>query len=188
MDPIYETAFQPPAPTILGRRLLPFSLGHSVLLESGGSPFVDPAPKRKPNAGDLAAAVWICSQPAGKLRFVLAEPDPKGITQWGMKQRRRGIPIKAETERFVEYLNASLRMPQAWHDEKDARKIVTAWQFSVVAALLESGIQRAEAWDMPVAEALALYMAIQERRGLDLVSPEDRAMIDALDDPQEDAP
>lgn len=170
----YTAAFCPPAPEVLRRRLLPLSLGHCVLLEAVGSPFVRAGGARvKP--GDLALAVFICSHPSKATREAHYTPDKFALDiQWGLDCK--GLDFVAEKKAFEEYLESSLKMPEIWQ-ESGSKAPVAAWQFSVVAALMKGGLGREEAWDMPVAEALALYAAMLEREGAELVSPEEAAIM-----------
>jgi hypothetical protein len=178
MDPVYQTAFCPPAPEVLRRRLRPLSLGHLVLLESIESPFVAIA-AREPTPGDLAGAVYICERSAGELRGAAdGEADLRKMVGWGLECK--GLVWQEECARFAAYLRDSLRMPEMWQDE-GSRSPVAAWQFSVAAALIGAGLSREEAWEIPVAEALALWAAISERNGAHLVSPEEQAMIDEIE-------
>lgn len=178
MDPIYQTAFVPPQPVVLGKRLLPLSLGHLVLLDGAESIFVSQKPTRRATAGDLAAAVWICSQKAGDLRMNVEAPDQAAMVKWGLDCRK--FKFKAERTAFVDYITSSLRFPRAWYDDK-SKTPVAAWQFSIAGALIESGVTRAEVWDMPVSEALALYAAIQERNGLELMTAQEKKEVEAIE-------
>ena len=177
MDQVFQNAFRPPRPVILGRQLHPLSLGHLVLLESGGCIFTDPAPMRPANAGDLAAAVWVCSQKATDLRMADNAPQDKEMIRWGLQMRKRDLRV--ERCAFIDYLTTSLRFPKAWETDNN-KKPVSAWQFAVASALIESGVAHGDVWDMPVSEALALYAAVQERKGLELMTPEEQKAVDAI--------
>ncbi len=66
-DKHYSWVMYPARTTIAGCRLLPFSIGHALMLTRFGSPFVDlwqPGGDgtRKIALGDLALALWICSR------------------------------------------------------------------------------------------------------------------------------
>jgi hypothetical protein len=180
MDEIYITAFCPPQPVVLGKQLLPLSMGHTVLLEGGDSIFLRQQPGRDATVQDLAMAVWVCSQQASVLRFEQRDaPDTEELVQWGLDCRP--ADIDAEIRMFTQYLSSSLRMPRAWTDSS-SKAPVAPWQYSVAAVLIEAGWERDYVWDGPIAEILAGFAALQERHGLDLVSPQEQEVIDAMED------
>ena len=181
MDPVFQRAFIPPRPRILCRPLLPLSLAHLALLDIVDSPFVRGGPAAEVTPGDLAVAVWICSQCGSELRdsSALEQPSFREAVRWGLECR--GENWTSEKAAFETYLEDSLTAPEVWRDG-DSKPLSADWKFSVVAALIEMGIDRAEAWDMPVSEALSLYIANQERHGLDVMSEDERAAVGALEE------
>jgi len=123
-------------------------------------------------------AVWLCTQRASRLRAVVIAPREDDVIRWGLAARR--LSFAREDGVFREYLSRSLRIPDQWR-EKGAREAVTPWQFTVLGALLEhSNVTRAEAWDLPVAEALVLFSAANERHGAELISPDEERLVAEL--------
>ena len=180
MDDIFHGAFDPPAPTVLGRRLKPLCLAHVVTLGQADSIFLKQDPDRKPTVVDVAVAAWFCSKPGFLPGEEIPEPDMERMIRWASIAGRRYKP-EVEQQKLIDYLKQSLRFPRFWAPENGGRPTVAPWEFTVVSALVEAGITRREAWTMPVAEALAHYAATMERKGLELVSDWEKRQIEKLE-------
>jgi hypothetical protein len=167
MDSVFANAFcLPPTPTLLGRKLLPFSLGHSLLLESIESPVMDAGAVMP---GELAVALWICSRPA----VDPATEHPPAVDrdavaaefdEWGRRTPRDQLAEALVI--FRAYLAAFTEAPRRWESGKAGAAPASPWQYAVVNALREHlHCGYAAAWNTPVNRALAEYATLGEAHG-----------------------
>lgn len=89
-DDFYR-AFIPDSFCVLGKKLLPLSLGHLIILNRIGSPFVvqsdDPA-----DVGDLGVAVWVCSRNyRDGCDFIASDDKESTLYKWGSRLRRNPL-------------------------------------------------------------------------------------------------
>lgn len=175
MDLVWINALCLRAPICMGRRLLPLSPGHSVVLHAWGSPFV--AGGREPTLVDLAAAVWICSQPATAIvaRFDDAQMQ-REFRRLGLGSRKLDFP--AECALFETYLLEFQRLPDRWEGEPSGSEGSRApWQFMLVRAAMERlGLSRDAAWNASILEVSSLLISDDP----DVLSPEEIAERDAI--------
>lgn len=177
MDHVFADAFllkQPPV--CLGRRLLPFSLGHSLVLEAIGSPVLG-AGECAP--GDLAVAVMVCAQPATDLSKPLDfAKTAQNFREWGKSCDL--AQFKDDLDAFRAYVAEFCTAPERWSSGGAGRGPRAPWQYTIVTALrqhLKLGYN--EAWNCPVNRALADYAALGEALGDEsLISEEEKAEIE----------
>jgi len=165
--------------TVMGVRLLPFSLGHRLTLEALDSPFCHP--DRPFTMADLALAVRICAQPP----FV-----PLRAPTWGERVRFwRGVIQPAyfqeESMKFVAYLDDHCCAPRFWNktDQQFSRQSVP-WLLEVAAGLLRTtSMREREVWRMPLGKALWYYAALARQEGVDvdILTTDDEALLDSLE-------
>lgn len=115
----YYRAAIPEPFNILGKRLLPLSLGHITTLSRLDSPFFSET-KQPVAVGDLALAVAVCSldYEAG-VRLVQSPETPTRMRKWGRRLcnhpvfwwKDRGIDWKSKIDLFVEYLRIGSEAP-----------------------------------------------------------------------------
>ena len=179
MDQVFQTAFLlPTPPRVLGRQLLPFSLGHSLTLESISSPVLRDG---ECLPGDLAVAVWVCSRKAARL---LRNFNPAVVLEefkaWG--RATDAVTCAAELETFRAYLRAYIVTPARWDAEGPRRELRAPWQYTIVNALRQHlHCSDVAAWDTPVIKALADYATLGEALGDEsLMTEQERAEIEAL--------
>ncbi len=194
MDPVFANAFllkQPPL--CLGRRLLPLSLGHSLVLESINSPLLghtlSPQPSAlspQPSPGDLAVAVYVCSQLATNLSRTLDfAQEAAQFRAWGEKTTLEDAT--SDLVLFRAYMGVYLEAPERWQPEARGAGPKAPWQYIVVNALRQHlKLSYDEAWNCPVNRALADYAALGEALGDDSLMSEEEKQ--ASDDPQPGAP
>ena len=179
MDPVFQTAFLlHTPPRVLGRQLLPFSLGHSLTLESINSPVLGSGPVQP---GDLAIAVWVCSRRATEL---VRKFDPAAISAEFARWGRRTPPVVCETDLvlFRAYLAAFIAAPARWDAEGPRREMKAPWQYTIAAALRQHlKCTFDEAWNTPVNRALADYAVLGEALGDEsLMTDQERAEVEAI--------
>lgn len=115
-DERYARLMVPGRWVVCGRRMQPFCLGHAMVLHWLGNPFAG-GEEREPGLGDLAQAVWVCSQSWERARerfggwrwrvFLWRFPKSAWAQQVGMEQLRQ-------------YLTFYMDRPNQW-TSKDKR-------------------------------------------------------------------
>lgn len=103
---------------VLGRPLLPFSVGHNLLLERVKSPF---AISGKLTLQDLILAVWICERPFEQGAGGLLNGDCFSLrwftwnaSLWSAMQKNL---LQTHAEAFSEYIQAGIKKPKVWTDK-----------------------------------------------------------------------
>lgn len=160
---------------VLGRRLLPLSLWHLLMLEIGQSPYFAggyPTPK------DLRLAVTICTTPFPRL------PDLSGrrlIRDW-LRSWRCLFPVEATKFRgYLEDFNAA---PMLWTKEgkekpKGPAPVPLPFALEVATTLIGHGFAEDRVWTMPAGLAQWYYVAACKAKGceVNLVSPGEQKAI-----------
>ncbi len=141
-----------PTPHVcLGLKLRPFCLGHRLLLERIGSPFVASV-EASATVPDLLIAVALCSQTFEDGEQFLADSNSTcQISKWERKISRRYwfFPRKVDfgiaVSIFRDYLEAGLQQPKIWIHE--GRRIETGapWQQRLKLGLMAIGFSESEA-------------------------------------------
>ena len=148
-------------PVILGRRLKPFSLAHSFILERAGNPFWIGG-ERGPE--HFFEALEICSRDLEENRARIAgKPDNK-FKRWVVKYFRKVAAKDVAT--FAQYLDDHL----ACHPRESGgsgRELHSPWQFRLVTDLVARGFTEERAWNMPLNLARCYYDARAEMDGDD---------------------
>lgn len=160
MLPSYAKAFFSQPPTVFGKRLRPFSLGHSFLLEAIGNPVAMCEPYA---AQDAAVFALVCSLPWGEALALLNDWDAHkaSVQSWG--EECGGSDWAAECAKIDAYFQEALEcIPPRW-DRDDAKtecKVPIQLAFfhilkgdSAITPEVEAAI-----WDMPFGRA-AVYSA-----------------------------
>jgi len=150
---------------VLGRRLLPLSLWHLLMLEIAQSPYFAggyPTPK------DLRLAVTICTTPFPRL------PDLSGrrlIRDW-LRSWRCLFPVEAA--KFRAYLQDFNALPMLWTKEATRRAgarepVGLPWTLAIVANVCGSTGWSAETvWNMPMGQAYWYHVAFCMQKGGDV--------------------
>lgn len=175
MDRVYVDAFSLRAPCVLGRQLLPLSLGHVLLLHGIASPFVG---QRDRGAGDLARAVWICSRPASETRR--AALDPKAIardTKAWVKAAGK-LDMVEQLATFEEYMAAFCKVPERW-ESGDLKPVKVGWPYAIAVAIRPLFGSMDEAFDQPVNHACCLKASMDALGGDTTLMSEDEREIAA---------
>lgn len=145
-------------PVILGRRLKPFSLAHSFLLERAGNPFWTAGER---SAEHFFEALEICAHDLDGNRARLAGGVGRKFKRWvASKFRKVG---ERDVLAFVQYMDDHT----ACHPRESVsgRDMKTPWQFRLVADLVSRGFSEDRAWNMPLGLARCYYDARAEMDG-----------------------
>jgi hypothetical protein len=169
MEPLlrqYAAALLPDERRVLGRVMLPMTLGHALLLARLNSPFVVVQPTI-PLLGDLRLAMFVCSRP-----YARAARQVNGRYAWlrlylmnvGLKHLLKGI------EQFAAYVAASRSMPDSFDPEPSSGTggwmLRTPFLLQVKLSMkTDFGMSEAEVMDVPLGQALWEFMGWQEMQG-----------------------
>jgi hypothetical protein len=157
----------PPTIEVCGRRLLPFCLRHRVALEAIDSPIL--STDRHIGAHDLIFAARILSSRS------LDDVGRKVSLREKLYAIYLGFSRKAFLKELVKihcYLEAQSLWPRFWEKENVTADGGIPWQLNIISGLTKNGITLEEAWTMPEAEAVWLYIAACRLSGakIDVVS------------------
>ena len=159
-DTAYHMAAVPEPVTALGKKLLPYSLGHRLLLEREKSCFVNGG---EISFADLVYAIFICSNTFDGAIKALQSP----LTYWRIKfwgfcvflaVRFGGKNLAQSFAHFAEYVSAGSRPPVFSVKESDAEPIKCP-EVSLVKVYLQSrlGYSNAEVMNLPWGQAMWEY-------------------------------
>lgn len=166
MQDAYAATVLAETPTILGKRLAPFSLGHAHILEAVNSPFLCGGAFE---LSDLVMAVTICHKRAfGPDRFALQldEKLERECKRWGKQQANANFA--EEVERFRHYVRAHTNAPQRWNKGESVMRI--PWTLALFHSITGGIINEASelfAWNMPLPFAIAYNAAKMAATGDD---------------------
>jgi hypothetical protein len=158
---------------------LPFTLGHSYLLDAGENSFaIDSA---KPlQLEDLFPAVHLCTLGfRDGIRFLSGTVD---ATEWA--EACKGLDMAQEAATFRAYVDSSLTIPKRKTSGKPS-KCRAPWQLQLAAGLCDGGPLTRDAWtsamDTPLSEAFVMLAARQAFQGDEsLVGEEEAERIAAM--------
>lgn len=167
-----ETVFHSP-PVLLGRALKPFCCGHAVTLDALESPFVKGGTA---TLDDLISAIWVCSHSFEEIRSKFGGDRQAMLSEcvdWG--KSASDFDLQSVNEGFQRYLVEGTRAPQRWKT-KESKNSRAPWALTVVTALMrEMKMSEAQAWNMPLPQALWYFASISEANGdKSLKTEEDR--------------
>lgn len=163
----FDSVFAPPEHVVLQVRLEPLSLGHLYLLHRYAPPFVVGG---VPDPIHLVLGAFLCARPwreseANLKKWWLAS----WMKYWGWRTRK--LNLDDEAERFAEYLDEALAMPEirANLSEAPAASRITRespFFFRIMALLMRRfHLPIAAALDIPVTYAISLITADAEMSG-----------------------
>ena len=163
---------------VLGRKLLPLSNWHSMLLRFYQSPVV--LASRPAGILDLERAVRICrckypNRPTFRFTTLMS-----GVS-WFLFRRS----IVGQCQGFSDYVEDYLSPPTFWQEEGGAPRTMRGQmppELATVSKLMEMGVSEKDAWDMPVGKAMWYSAAHIANNGtpLDFDEPLSKEMEDRL--------
>lgn len=170
-------------PKVLGLQLRPYCAGHALVLDALGNPFVTPGADWTIEA--LGIAVLVCSLTFEQCKQMLI-PRGRGdrfalstrFALWRLGRRawRRRKTIEHEMQTFVDYLMDYQEMPDYW-DSKGG-SLNAPWPFAAVIGVvmaLKGAVSVADAWNMPLSEAVYYGATVGDLLGDDaLMSVRDK--------------
>jgi len=167
------TATAKPCPVVMGLRLLPYSVGHSLVLHRIGSPLVVGGPVGR---ADLMTAVLICSQPVQESLAAIYSPIRNlALKAWTWKVKR--LSFDAELDKWNEWMAGQSTAPEILMKQGNARQLSMPWPERMLACCLEIGLEEDTVLAMPIGDAERLVLARAETHGdVELWSPKDEAL------------
>lgn len=177
----YLEAAVPEPFTVLGRKLLPFSVGHQILLEKFGSSYAL-GYTEAPGYSDLILSVFICSHTFEEnLKQLKSRHLSLRLKLWGWYCGKFDV-IEAMLF-FRKYLDAHTNWPKRFWIERGTGGSSSGSPFiqSLKVRLQKDlGYSEAEALNAPYQMALWNYLTNLENQGvIRLFSDRDEAMLEA---------
>jgi hypothetical protein len=159
---------------IFGIRLLPFAVGHKLILQAIESPLV--TLERKPEIGDLVAALWVCSRPYSEARAGIVQRLPimwrwhtATITRESVKSPD---VFESRVEMFRAYMGET-RNPEGTTTDVKAEKTYAPQIGVLKLDLMECyGFSEEEFLNMPLKKAMADRALILSERDKVMSWPE----------------
>jgi len=164
---------------VCGKRLLPFCLRHRVILESIGSPFLDPE-KKGFTARDLMTALK-----------VISTYDKNCIDRpFTFKEKIYIYLLNKSKSRLATlcgfilgHISNSCSYPKLWEKEDKKGNEKIPWVLSCVSNNVRNGCSLEEAWTMPEGEAvwMSISHAIYNGAKIDVISTEEEEKLKDYD-------
>lgn len=184
----YSAAIFPDRYRVLGKVLLPLTIGHGLLLARLGNPFAPWGGGLSAGAGDVIAAATVCSMhhdaafaEIGRHRFA------RRVRRWvwfACHFHSTASRLRHAADLLSSYVGEACRGPRVWLKSESAKSNVP------VLVTLKTGMQEllhcshAEALETPVAVALYELTVYSDRHGsIEFMSDEEAQMLGRLNKP-----
>ena len=147
---------------MLGVRLVPYTVGHAIVLQRLHSPFVlggEILP------ADLVEAVTVCSQsPLESIRSIKSAWNSLLLWFWGKRIQR--MNLLAESDKFQLWLKYQSTAPEVLMESgSSSKRPAMPWPERVLVGCLNIGIAPDDAIQMPLGDAERLILAHAEMMG-----------------------
>lgn len=152
----------PQAPIVLGVRLVPYTVGHAIVLQRLGSPFVMGG---EINPTDLVEAVTVCSQsPLESIKSIKSRFSGLMLWLWGKRIVKMNALV--ESDKFQLWLKEQSTAPEVLMEAGSKSKTpAMPWPERVLVGCLNIGISADDAIKMPLGDAERLILAHAEMMG-----------------------
>jgi len=156
------TATSKPCPIVMGLRLVPFSVGHALLLHRMDSPFVCGG---SPSAQDLVEMAVVCSQPIYE--------SVKTMRSWLrwlplriMRQKIKKADLIKECQSVQEWIANQSDCPEVLRRPGSGQRSATMpWPERILVGLVSIGFDEITVINMPVIDAERLFLTHAEMNG-----------------------
>lgn len=168
-----------------GVDLLPFSLGHAILLRRLGSPLMPPEdgdPISEVGFGDVLVAAWVCSRPAGAAVLQLDTFPQMLWMRWKRIERlRTAIEDKVAMLRYIAAAHEAPAIQVVKGGRGECRG--APWLAILLSTVMRQyGVSMERAMDTSLASAQWLHALFLEEEGvLRIESPEHQAAAEAAE-------
>lgn len=152
----------PPAPVVLGVGLVPYTVGHAILLQRLRSPYVLGG---EITSSDLAEAVLVCSQsPLESIKSIKSIWRDLALWIWGKRIQRMNLMV--ESDKFQLWLKEQSTAPEVLMEAgSKSKRPAMPWPEQVLVGCLNIGIGPDDAIKMPIGDAERLILAHAEMMG-----------------------
>lgn len=151
-----------PCPIVMGLRLVPFSVGHALLLHRMGSPFVYGG---NASAQDLVEVAVVCSQPIYE--------SVKTMRSWLrwlplriMRQKVKQADLLKESKAVQKWIEDQSDCPEVLRRPGSGQRSATMpWPERILVGLVNIGFNETTVINMPVIDAERLFLTHAEMNG-----------------------
>jgi hypothetical protein len=151
-----------PCPIVMGLRLVPFSVGHALLLHRMGSPFVYGG---NASAQDLVEVAVVCSQPIYE--------SVKTMRSWLrwlplriMRQKVKQADLLKESKAVQKWIEDQSDCPEVLRSPGSGQRAATMpWPERILVGLVNIGFDETTVINMPVIDAERLFLTHAEMNG-----------------------
>jgi hypothetical protein len=166
-------ATAPPCPIVMGLRLVPYSVGHSLVLHRLGSPL---AIGGAVDRADLMQAVLVCSQPVEEALKAMRSPF-RGLVIKLWAKRTKALSFDVEFEKWNTWMAEQSTAPEILTKPGKSRPLSMPWPERMLACCMDIGLREDTVLAMPIGDAERLVLARAETHGdVELWSPKDEAL------------
>jgi hypothetical protein len=163
----------PPCPIVMGLRLVPYSVGHSLVLHRMESPLVIGGDVTR---ADLMQAVLVCSQPVHEALKAMRSPL-RGIAIRLWARKTKALSFDAEFEKWNAWMAGQSTAPEILTKPGKTRQLSMPWPERMLACCMDIGLREDTVLAMPIGDAERLVLARAETHGdVELWSPKDEAL------------
>ena len=167
------TATAQPCPMVMGLRLVPYSVGHSLMLHRMGSPLVIGG---EVSRADLMQGVLVCSEPIKETLKTLRSPF-RGIMLQLWARKTIGLSFEVEFQKWNNWMASQSTAPEILTKPGAKRALAMPWPERMLACCLDLGLTEDTVLSMPIGDAERLVLARAETHGdVELWSPKDEAL------------
>jgi hypothetical protein len=181
----YTDRITTPNPIILGLKLLPYTLGHSILLKSANSKFVNEGLKGctdKEVIGELVFALLVCSTTYDEFKEEIATGKFNTNFQGYIKKLIKDVKNSKEFNLFTKigafasYLRSGTSTPLYYVTEDESEIINNPIEFeeAIISTLMsECNYTRFDCLNLPLVETLSAFLIYAHKQGsIELISKE----------------
>lgn len=168
----------PLAPTVLGVRLVPYTVGHAIVLQRLRSPYVLGG---EINPSDLVEAVLVCSQPPlESIKSIKSIWRDALLWLWGKRIAKMNLMV--ESDKFQLWLKEQSTAPEVLVEAgTKSKRPAMPWPERVLVGCVSLGIDADKALQIPIGDAERLILAHAEMHGqVDLWDDQSEAIWKAM--------
>ena len=168
----------PLAPTVLGVRLVPYTVGHAIVLQRLRSPYVLGG---EITPSDLVEAVLVCSQPPlESIKSIKSIWRDALLWLWGKRIAKMNLMV--ESDKFQLWLKEQSTAPEVLVEAgTKSKRPAMPWPERVLVGCVSLGIDADKALQIPIGDAERLILAHAEMHGqVDLWDDQSEAIWKAM--------
>lgn len=176
----FALAVHPNRVRVAGVLLMPFAIGHAILLTRLRSPLASywTGERKLVNVGDVALAIWVCERPATEAHRKIGSWFTRKRIEWLAKRvaKRGSISVIHELVGYLQAGFAGPKMRRQTNSQACGSPILAMLYSSLLAHFHRSD---SEAFNTPISLALWNRAALLEEKGVAKVwTDEDQDLVD----------